>query len=111
MSETQQYQSPDGLLRLFVDREDDDTMVGFEGFQWHTHADLLTPAYGPTEDEAVANFVRDILGDRIVIVVARIACEVKEISVTDEPANEWKYVPDGQIIELRYWHGTTWSAA
>jgi hypothetical protein len=41
----EKYESPDGLLRLLVDREGDDVMVGFEGFPWHTHADLLTPAY------------------------------------------------------------------
>jgi len=107
---TLKYESPDGLLRLLVDREGDDVMVGFDGFQWHTHADLLTPAYGPTEEEAVANFVRDILEDRIVVAVARVAGEVREVWVSDDPADEWKYVPADQALELRYWHGAAWSA-
>lgn len=111
MAIVQRHESPDGLLRLLIDRQGDDVMVGFEGFEWHTHADLLTLTYDSTEDDAVANFVRDILEDKAVVVVARVANEVREVWITDDPAKEWKYVAEGEVIELRYWSGATWSVA
>jgi hypothetical protein len=33
--------SPDGALRLVVSRDDSDVTIGFAGFPWHTHGDLL----------------------------------------------------------------------
>jgi len=36
------YKSPDGLLTLIVRQlGDDDSVIGFEGFPWHTHPDQL----------------------------------------------------------------------
>lgn len=112
MAVIQEHESPDGLLHLFLDREGEDIIVGFAGSEWHTHADLLAPTYGPTEDEALANFVRDILENRMVLVVMRVAGEVCHVSVTDRPDDEGKYVPEDRekTVELRYWSGDLWRA-
>src|SRR5438046_1455790 len=40
MTIIEEHQSPDGLLRLIVQRDDDgDIAIGFEGYPWHTHGD------------------------------------------------------------------------
>ena len=45
--------SPDSQLQLIVDRADDgDWGVGFDGFAWHTHGDLLASHYGGSPEEA-----------------------------------------------------------
>ena len=42
MAIVERHTSPDGLLELIVDRADDgDWTVGFDGFAWHTHGDIL----------------------------------------------------------------------
>jgi hypothetical protein len=42
----EQHVTPDGALTLVVARDDDgDITVGFDGFPWHTHGDLLAANY------------------------------------------------------------------
>ena len=45
MGNTREYISPDGRLRFVVVTGDDgDVALGFDGFAWHTHADMLATA-------------------------------------------------------------------
>src|SRR5436190_18117200 len=37
----EEHRTPDGALTLVVSHEDDDITIGFDGFQWHTHGDVL----------------------------------------------------------------------
>ncbi len=45
MLSREEYLSPDGCLRLVVIRETGDITLGFEGFPWHTHGDVLAAQY------------------------------------------------------------------
>ncbi len=41
----EEHRTPDGALTLVVSHEDDDITIGFDGFQWHTHGDVLAATY------------------------------------------------------------------
>jgi hypothetical protein len=59
----EQHRSPDSLLTLRIGRYDDgDISIGFDGYSWHTHADILASLSGLGEDEAVRQFVDNLLG-------------------------------------------------
>lgn len=57
----QRHESPDELLCLLVGDSDGNTCIGFDGFIWHTHGDILAALFGLPEEEAVASFVAEIL--------------------------------------------------
>jgi hypothetical protein len=102
----EQHTSDDGLLKFVVHRDDDgDTTLGFEGFAWHTHADLLACRSELPEAEAVRDFINDVLEDRAVIAVSRIGNAICDVWITDDPTYELRYKPDEETIEFRYWSG------
>jgi len=41
MNSPEEHVSPDRLLRLLVVREDGDITIGFAGYPWHTHGDVV----------------------------------------------------------------------
>lgn len=47
---THEYVSPDGQLRFVIRASDDGLMLGFDGYPWHTHADLLAAAANINRD-------------------------------------------------------------
>ena len=98
--------STDGLLRLVVHAEDGDWAVGFEGYSWHTHGDLLALEYGGTPVAAVRAFAEDVVSSRRIIVVSRVDGRVADVWVTDDPSrDETKYALPGETIEKRFWDG------
>ena len=111
MSLTEEHVSPDGILRFVVLREDEDLSLGFSGYNWHTHADLLVGPYGASEEEAAARFVEDLLSDQLVIAMSRIGGVVKDVWITDDPTSELKYEPEGENTVFRYWSGRSWQAS
>jgi hypothetical protein len=101
----EQHWSPDGLLKLVVGCSDDgDMCLGFEGFPWHTHADVLASMSGLSENAAVRKFVDDLVGCRTIIAIARVGGKILDVWVTNEPKPD-KYKPDDETIEFRYWDG------
>ena len=84
----ERHSSPDGSLVLVVDGTDGDLAVRFEGYEWHTHGDLFVGSYGPTEAQAVATFVDQILSDRLAIAVCSRNGAVRDVRVTDDPATD-----------------------
>ena len=102
----ERHTSPDGVLQLIVDVADDgDWQVGFEGFPWHTHGDLLAAEYGGSPGSAVRAFVEDILASRRVIVVSRIDGKTQDVWVTDDPSqDDLKYACPSETIEKRFWN-------
>jgi hypothetical protein len=46
MKPTREYVSPDNQLRFVVDHDEQDVRLGFEGFPWHTHANVLASVFG-----------------------------------------------------------------
>jgi hypothetical protein len=74
-----EYVSPDNQLRFIVVHDEQDISFGFEGFPWHTHADLLASIFGISEELAVSRYVSDLLNDRCIIVVSWIGGRIHDI--------------------------------
>ena len=112
MATVEEHVTPDGRLRFVVVADTGgDLALGFDGFPWHTHSDLLASLSGLPEPEAVRRFVDDLLGDRSVIALWGIPGEVRDVWVSDEPTRDAAYPLAGETIELRYWSGRPWAAA
>jgi hypothetical protein len=110
MVNTREHVSPDGLLRFIVVTQDNgDVELGFDGFAWHTHADILSAVARVSEAEAIEQFISDLLCNRLVIALSRVGNVVKDVWVTDNPVSETRYLSDGESVELRYWNGDAWS--
>ena len=105
---TKTYTSPDGLLRLKVIADVSDVSVGFEGFSWHTHADILAAICKLPEADAVNQFVNAILHDKSVVAVSRRGAQITDIWISDDPGTELRRTLPGEVTELRYWNGTSW---
>jgi hypothetical protein len=102
----QRHVSPDGLLTLVVIRDEDgDTSVGFEGYGWHTHADILASLSGLSEEAATNRFVQDVLAGQRVVGVYRVDGKVTDVVVTDDRESMLRYKPDNETIEFRLWDG------
>ncbi len=106
-----EYISSDGILRFIIERDGDDVSLGFAGYAWHTHADLLAASFGVPEQVAIARFVEDLLNDRSVIAVSRVGGKVQDVWITDDPVSELRYKPEEEAIEFRYWSGRPWQAS
>ena len=99
----EEHRSPDGLLRFLVSSDlDGDIALGFDGFSWHTHADILASLSGLSGDEAVRQFVDDLLNGRAIIAIARVGDTIRDVWVTDGPFPD-KYKPEDETVEFRYW--------
>src|ERR1700681_2130821 len=94
------YESPDGKLRFKVVMGDDGhIIVGFEGFPWHTHGDLLMwEDVSASEEVTVARFVEDLLQNKTIIAVNRRAETILDIRVTDDPRADLRYKLDGEEV-------------
>jgi hypothetical protein len=101
----EQHRSPDGLLNFIVGRADDgDICLGFEGYSWHTHADILASISGANEADAVSEFVNDLLAGKAIIAVARISGKIRDVWIVDGPIDD-KYRLSNETIEFRNWAG------
>ena len=99
--------SPDELLTfLVVANETGDVALSFEGYLWHTHAQMR----GMTREEAVAQFLGELLGNKAVIATATIAGRVADVWVADDPAKPDRCKPDNEVITFRFWDGMPWRA-
>src|SRR4051794_21173684 len=108
MDIVEEHHSPDRLIRLIVTRDDGgDSAIGFDGYAWHTHGDILASLSGLPEKEAIREFVDQIIGDHQIIVVSRVNGEVRDIWPTDDPKEEFKYKPPEESLEFRCWSGLT----
>jgi hypothetical protein len=107
MAIVERYISPDGLLQLVVDHADDgDWSVGFVGFAWHTHGDLLTLEYGGSPENAIRAFVDDILASRRAIVLRWLDGKLQDAWVTADPSpDESERAADKEHFEKRFWNG------
>ena len=83
---------------------DGDISLGFEGFPWHTHADILASLSGLPPAAAVRRYVDDLLAGRSVIAIARIGERIRDVWVTEGEFDD-KYKPDEETVEFRCWDG------
>ena len=98
--------SPDEVLTFSVlEYEDGDTSLGFEGFNGHTHGDILASLSGLSETEAIRQYTDDLLSNKKVIVVLKKENKIADVWITDEPSEELKYQQSDEVLEFRYWNG------
>lgn len=108
MKVVREYVSPDDQLRFVVGHDGQDFSLGFEGYQWHTHADVQASAFGVSEELAVDRFVSDLLSDRRIIVVSRTGGTIRDVWISADPRSDLRYKSDDEFLEFRYWSGTRW---
>lgn len=101
----EQHTSPDGFLKFVVCRDTDAICLGFDGFAWHTHPELLA-GDGVSEDAAVRQFVDGLLTGRAVIAIFRVEGVARDVWVTDDVESDLKHKRDDETIEFRYWDGS-----
>ena len=107
----EEHVSPDGRLRLrVVTAADGDETLGFDGFPWHTHADILAATTGRPAAEAVRWFVGNVVGGASVIALWSVGGELRDVWVSDDPAGDAVYPQPGESVALRYWDGRAWPA-
>lgn len=108
----EEHSSPDGKFRLLVRREPGDSTVGFDGYSWHTHGDViagelwLAAEAEHTPEAATRRFVRDILAGVIPIVVLWRGDQIVDVWATYLPETR---APDAdERLEFRLWDGSSW---
>ena len=102
----EQHNSPDGLLKFVVGREDDgDVYLGFQGMGWHTHPDILASSSGLSEDAAVRQFVDRLLNGQAIVAVMRIGGQICDVWITEDSAKDAKYRQSNETLEFRFWDG------
>jgi hypothetical protein len=112
----EEHVSPDGLLKLRIVTDDDgDVTLGFIGFQWHMHADILAATTELPEAEAVRRFVGELVDGRSVIVLWSVDGELRDVWVSNDPAADSRYASTasaelGESVALRHWDGRAWYA-
>jgi hypothetical protein len=110
MVEPEEHTSADRLLTLAVDGlKNGDLAIGFRGYPWHTHADILASINSMDETEAVRQFIDDVLNDRSLIAVKMIDGHIHDVWITDDPVKERKYKQSNEEIQFRYWSGRRYS--
>jgi len=114
MSErVERHHSPDGELTLVVLREAEGISIGFDGFEWHTHGDLLAADYPfgagaeITPEDATRRFVQDVVSNRAIIVVRRVDGEIRDVWITEDVEKELRYQQPGETMEFRHWDGSS----
>jgi hypothetical protein len=108
MEIVEEHCSPDRFLRLLVIRDDeDDISIGFDGYTWHTHGDILASLSGRPAEEAIREFVGRIIGDDVIIAISRVKGEIRDVWLTDDPGKEFRYKPPEESLEFRRWSGQT----
>lgn len=97
--------SPDGELRFLVRSPDGDITMGFDGFSWHTHGDILAALSSGTPEEAARRFVADLLSNRLIIALSKADGRVRDVWITDDPAEALRSCQGGETIAFRLWNG------
>src|SRR4051812_11842874 len=112
MAIIERHTSPDDSMVLLVDLTGGDWTIGFDGFAWHTHGDILDAwGYEGAPEARMRAFVDDIVQSRRVIALVRIDGNVREIRVpadlADRPLSKsfGKYAAPNETAEFRYWNG------
>jgi hypothetical protein len=111
MANIEEHVSPDGRFRfLVVAGPDGDLVLSFDGYPWHTHADILAVLSGLDQSEAVRLYVVDLLNDESAIALWGIPGEVRDVWVSEDPAGDAAYPIEGEMIEHDTGAGTRGAA-
>ena len=95
--------SPDGLLTLQIQVADDgSTSIGFIGGEWHTHTDLISSWLKVKEENAIEEFINQVIYNKLPIITSIDGGVSFEPWVSDNHAATVKYYGNNQCI-ARYW--------
>jgi hypothetical protein len=90
---------------FIVERSDEgDLGLGFHGFAWHTRGDILASLAGISMDVAVRQYIDALLAGKLILAIARVDNNIRDVWVTDDPRPD-KYKPDDETIQFGYWDG------
>jgi hypothetical protein len=103
--EIREFVSPDGVLRFQVRSSSGDIYLGFEGFPWHTHGDLLVQS-SESPDVAAQRFVTSLVESELIVVIQRVDGAIRNIWITDDPQGDALYCKPDEHLEFRRWNGT-----
>jgi hypothetical protein len=114
MTVVERHRTSAPLPDLIVGRDGDDWMIGFDGYAWHTHGDILHAwGYPGSPEQATRAFVDDVVASRRPIVVWRIGGGIRDLDVPVEWEVDLhelqeavsKYGAAGETVEVCYWKG------
>lgn len=103
--EIREFVSPDDVLRFQVRLSSADICLGFEGFPWHTHGDLLVQS-SESPDIAAQRFVARLVEGELTIAMLRVDGAIRDIWITDDPRSDAHHSQADEHIEFRRWDGT-----
>jgi hypothetical protein len=101
----EEHVSPEGLLKFLVVDDNGTICLGFDGYPWHTHPDLLAVTYGVSEEDAIHKFIDSLLNGEVTIVISKTNGVIKDIWITDNKDEELKYKSKDETLEFRTWTG------
>jgi hypothetical protein len=99
--------SPDGNLNFVVVASGDgEISLGFEGFPWHTHADILAALTGLPEEDAIDEFVAKLISNELIVVILRENSIVTDVWIEDPPFKARQFdLSESESVQYRYWDG------
>lgn len=99
----ERHSSPDGQISLIVAvGNDGEVAVGFEGGDWHTHADLLSQWLSVSQEDAIAQFIKRLLSDQLPIIMSTDGGQTIDPWVSDNLPETLDMYGREQCV-LRYW--------
>ena len=103
-----EHVSPDGTLRLVIDRgESGDLTIGFRGYGWHTHGDILAELRELPTDQAVDEFVAEVLNGIALIATSSMNGDPVDVWICDDSHYTRKHLDPAESISFRRWNGVT----
>jgi hypothetical protein len=85
-----------------VEHDVEDVTLGFEGFPWHMHANVLTSLFGISEERTVNQFVSDLLSDQCIILVSRIGGTIRDVWISAHPQSDLRHKSNEEGLKSRY---------
>jgi hypothetical protein len=86
-----------------VEHDGEDVTLGFEGFPWHMHANVLTSVFDFSEERTVNQFVSDLLSDQCIILVSRIGWKICDVWISTHPQSDLRHKSNDEVLEFQCW--------
>jgi len=88
---------PSGFGEIEIGKlEGDDTIIGIVGHEWHTHGDLLVPAYGNDIPSAIVAFLDAIFSGELKMIEYQLPGEKPKRIIEDDLESFLKYQQPGE---------------
>ena len=104
---TERYPTPDKLLTLLIQRDETDISIGFDGLQWHIHADIIANLRNEKDNaKALQHYLDDIFHDRLPIIILKKGNKIIDAWIPDFPDEpiSTKYNEADEATEIRTWN-------